>query len=130
MVNLLRCGSTHLPCRRGNKQLPNSSVAAYLNPLAAAAADLRACPWMPSFRLVLRDLRGEQAHGTCTRGPSGLFTLTLHLPLADAYPSASVVVLCHEAAHALTWTARGQSDHGPAFGRAYARIWRALHPKE
>lgn len=83
---------------------------------------------MPPFRLVLRDVPGEL--GSCTRGRAGRFTITLAAGLTSAYPSASVLLLTHEAAHALTWSARGQSDHGPAFGRAYGRVWRFLHPTE
>lgn len=96
--------------------------------LAAAVADLRRAPWMPPFRLILRDVPGEL--GSCTRGANGTFTLTLSAGLTRAYPSASVLLLVHEGAHALAWSARGQSDHGPAFGRAYGRIWRYLHPAE
>lgn len=94
--------------------------------MARAAADLRAAPWMPPFQLRLAPL--DDALGTCSRGPGGRFTLTLDRGLTLARPAAMVPTLTHEAAHALTWSIRGQSDHGPAFGRAYARVWRLLHP--
>jgi predicted SprT family Zn-dependent metalloprotease len=38
---------------------------------------------------------------------------------------ASVMVLLHELAHALSWTKdKHPSDHGPEFGRAYSRVYR------
>ena len=99
--------------------------------LDLAASDLRAAPWIPPFRLVLRDLAAEVALETCIKGPGARrFTLTIHAGLASTYPAAAVPLLVHGAAHMVAWSARGQSDHGPAFGRAYASIWRLLHPPE
>lgn len=108
----------------------NKRTAAPFPALASAVDALRAAPWMPPFRVRLRDLTAEGILGACTRGPAGVFTIFLHQPLALSYPSAAIVILAHEAAHALSWPARGQSDHGPAFGRAYARVWRHLHSSE
>lgn len=38
--------------------------------------------------------------------------------------NAAVLILLHEWAHALSWD-KGGSDHGPEWGIAYARCWRA-----
>jgi len=34
--------------------------------------------------------------------------------------------LCHEWAHALSWTADGPNEHGPEWGVAYARVYRVM----
>jgi predicted SprT family Zn-dependent metalloprotease len=41
----------------------------------------------------------------------------------------SIWVLMHEWAHALAWTMEHQrvDDHGPEFGIAYARVWKAYY---
>jgi hypothetical protein len=33
-------------------------------------------------------------------------------------------VVCHEASHCLSWHSSDKDDHGPAFGRAYAKVYR------
>lgn len=98
--------------------------------LRDACAAVRALRGVPLYRLRLADLNPEGALATCTRGPRALrFTITIHAPLALSYPALARVLLLHEVAHAMTWTrdAGHRNGHSPAWGRAYARLWRALH---
>lgn len=66
--------------------------------------------------------RGKSAD--CTKRPDGSYLIRISNEV-DA--TAQVVLLIHELAHAISWdTDTHQSDHGPKFGIAYAKVWRSF----
>ena len=73
----------------------------------------------------LRFVDLDDRYGDCSivNGEKPHFVVRIHKDLNSA---ASVMVLVHEWAHAVAWTAEHTllEDHGPEWGIAYARIWR------
>lgn len=55
-------------------------------------------------------------------GEDRRFHIRIHRDLGDV---AALFVLAHEWAHALSW-GRDREDHGDAWARAHARVWRVI----
>lgn len=76
-----------------------------------------------------RDLTAD-CNGTCTllgKGKRRRYSIVLRATLSV---ELAVVMLMHEYAHALAWTAEveaGHTEHSPAWARAYARVYRTVH---
>lgn len=86
---------------------------------------------LPEYRVSVRRVKlpsyvehdiEYQDYGDTDRQRGGKFLIRINRDLDE--PAAIFAVL-HEYGHVVSWlTDRHPSDHGPEFGKAYARVWR------
>ena len=71
------------------------------------------------------DLDGDYGDCSLVRKPTPHFLIRIDRTLGN---ESALMILAHEWAHAVSWTAEHLeiADHGPEWGIAYARVWRAL----
>jgi len=86
----------------------------------AAVASLRK-KFPTDLPVIVRRQKLEHNSGYCTK-KDDKFIIKICNTLDE---NTQVLILVHEWAHILAWDADG-GDHGPSWGKCYARCWRAF----
>lgn len=76
----------------------------------------------PEYNVCVRRLpMSQKDYGDCLKLDDGSFRIRINRTLS---PELAFEIFIHEMAHVLCWDQPG-SDHGPQWGKAYSRVYRA-----